>query len=143
MCQFTVSYITHIISQKHSRKEIMIMSEYLKYSENGAIDVNEVEETCPATGFQRVGVCVPVTVTPFAHTGATITKCCGDPIVVAGDTPCAGRKNGVCTFTISQVICVEVPVVFGATAVVGDTFTDCLGASAEDICRTCKEETER
>lgn len=42
------------------------------------------------------------------------TKCCGDPVVVSGDKPCAGKKNGVCTFTISQTICVEVPVEFGA-----------------------------
>lgn len=58
-------------------------------------------ETCPATGFQRVSVCVPVTITPFAKTGKTKTTCCGDPVVVSGDTPCAGKKNGVCTFTIS------------------------------------------
>ncbi len=97
-------------------------------------------ETCPATGYQKVGVCVPVTITPFAETGKTRTKCCGDPVVVSGDMPCAGKKNGVCTFTISQTICVEVPVKFGAEATVGDTYVDCLGASAEDICRNCKDE---
>lgn len=41
---------------------------------------------------------------------------------------------------MSQTICVEVPVNFGATAVVGDTFVDCIDASGEDICRNCKEE---
>ena len=64
--------------------------------------------TCPAEGFQKVNVCVPVTVTPFAHTGSTKIKCCGDPVVIAGDKTCAGKKNGVCTFTISQTLCVEV-----------------------------------
>ena len=99
-----------------------------------------MERTCPATGFQKVSVCVPVIVSPFAQTGRTVTKCCGDPIVVPGDKPCPGKKNGVCAFTISQTLCVEVPVNFGATAMVGDTFVDCLGASAEDICRNCNEE---
>lgn len=96
--------------------------------------------TCPATGFQRIGVCVPVTVMPFAHTGDTITKCCGDAKAVPGDKACSGKKNGVCTFTISQTICVEVPVVFGANADVGDIFVDCLGASADDICANCRNE---
>lgn len=98
--------------------------------------------TCPAVGFQRVGVCVPVTVAPFAHAGDTVTKCCGDPKIVAGDDKCPGKKNGVCTFTISQTICVEVPVRFGAKATVGDTFVDCLDASADDICKNCKHEED-
>lgn len=103
---------------------------------------SETEDTCPAIGYQKASVCVPVTVTPFAHTGKTVTKCCGDPVVVSGDKPCSGKKNGVCTFTISQTICVEVPVNFGAVAAVGDTFVDCLGASAEDICTGCNADEE-
>ena len=98
-------------------------------------------ETCPATGFQSVEVCVPVTVTPFAHPNPTITKCCGEPVVEAGDTTCAGNKNGVCTFTITQTLCVEVPVLFGAEAVVGDTFVNCLGAS-EKSCHSCSDDNE-
>lgn len=114
------------------------MSECINCNRGALADTDE--GTCPAVGFQRVGVCVPVTVSPFAHTGTTKTTCCGDPKVVSGEKPCAGKKNGVCTFTISQTICVEVPVRFGATAVVGDTFVDCLGASAEDICANCRSE---
>lgn len=98
--------------------------------------------TCPAAGFQRIGVCVPVTVTPFARAGDTTTKCCGDPKVTSGDKPCPGKKNGVCTFTISQTICVEVPVIFGANAAVGDTFVDCMGASAENICVNCRDDED-
>lgn len=96
--------------------------------------------TCPAVGFQKASVCVPVIVTPFAHAGKTVTKCCGDPVVVPGDKPCPGKKNGACAFTISQTICVEVPVSFGANAMVGDTFVECMGASTDDICSNCKEE---
>lgn len=99
-------------------------------------------ETCPAVGYQRIDLSVPVTVTPFAHAGATRTKCCGEPSVVSGETPYSGRKNGVCTFSISQTICVEVPVDFGAKAEVGDVYVDCKGATAEDICSNCKYESE-
>lgn len=101
--------------------------------------LEHIDTTCPAVGYQRVGVCVPVTVTPFAQAGTTNTTCCGDPVISTGDTTCAGKKNGVCTFTLSQTICVEVPVSFGATANVGDTYVDCLGSSANDICTTCDD----
>ncbi|MEG1710255.1 MAG: hypothetical protein RR054_05890 [Clostridia bacterium] len=94
-------------------------------------------QTCPAVGYQSASICVPVTITPFAQTGATVTKCCGAAIVTSGRTPCEGVKNGVCSFTISQNICVAVPVAFGAVATVGDTFVNCNGASADDICTDC------
>lgn len=116
------------------------MSECTNCTAISAAATETTDGTCPATGYQKLSVCVPVIVTPFAHTGRTKTKCCGDPIVTSGDMPCLGKKNGVCAFTISQTICVEVPVEFGATADVGDTFVDCLGASAEDICIHCREE---
>ncbi|SHK44140.1 hypothetical protein [Hespellia stercorisuis] len=95
------------------------------------------DQTCPAIGYQSASICVPVTVTPFAKTGATRTKCCGNPVVVPGRNVCDGVKNGACSFTISQDICVAVPVDFGAVATVGDTFVRCNGASSEDICTHC------
>lgn len=80
--------------------------------------------------------------TPFARTGTPVTKCCGDPIVAPGRNTCAGTKNGACVFTITQNICVTVPVEFGATAVPGDTYVSCTGASADDVCTDCGEEPE-
>ena len=71
-------------------------------------------QTCPAVGYQSASICVPVTVTPFAQTGAPITKCCGNPVVTPGLATCSGVRNGACTFTIAQNICVAVPVEFGA-----------------------------
>lgn len=88
-------------------------------------------------GYQSASVCVPVTVTPFAEAGATVTKCCGDPIVTPGRETCDGVKNGSCFFTISQNICVAVPVAFGAVATVGDSYISCNGASSQDICAGC------
>ena len=96
-------------------------------------------QTCPAVGYQSASICVPVTVTPFAQTGATTTKCCGTPVITPGREVCAGTKNGSCFFTISQDICVAVPVEFGAVATVGDTFVNCNGVSDDDICTTCEK----
>ena len=71
-------------------------------------------QTCPAVGYQAASVCVPVTVTPFAEAGKTVTKC-----------------------TISQNICVAVPVAFGAVATVDESYVNCKGATAEDVCTDC------
>ncbi|MEG2174024.1 MAG: hypothetical protein RR135_00885, partial [Oscillospiraceae bacterium] len=90
------------------------------------------KQTCPTVGYQSASICVPVTVIPFAQAGATLTKCCGDPIVTPGKNSCSGLQNGTCSFTISQDICIQVPVEFGATATVGNTFVTCNGASADD-----------
>lgn len=109
---------------------------------NDVVYTETVEQTCPATGYQKASVCVPVSVAPFAQAGKTVTKCCGEPKVVDGEAVCPGKKNGICSFTISQTICVEVPVSFGAVATVGDTYVDCLGASTDDICVNCKWEEE-
>lgn len=126
------------------KKEAFQMPESLNFETE--LDMNTFHQhpakTCPAVGYQKVSVSVPVTIKPFAHTGTTRIRCCGHPVVVSGETPCSGKKNGSCTFTISQTICVEIPVEFGAATTVGDTFVDCLNASAYDICHECKCEED-
>ncbi|MEG2406089.1 MAG: hypothetical protein RSB05_03355 [Clostridiales bacterium] len=102
-------------------------------------DLIGTNETCPAVGYQALSICVPITITPFAKPGTTVTKCCGNPVVKSGRVPCEGEKNGACYFTISQDICVEVPIDFGATAQEGDTYVNCKGASADDICTECSK----
>ncbi len=96
-------------------------------------NLTQENETCPAIGYQAVNVNVPVTVRPYARTGVTTTRCCGTPIVKSGKSIGQGTKNGICNFTIGQNIVVAIPVAFGAEATVGDTYVDCLEASAEEI----------
>lgn len=100
-------------------------------------DMIDNKQTCPTVAYQLSSVCVPVTVTPFAMAGATVTRCCKKPTVTSGKYTCNGVKNGQCVFTISHDVCIEVPVEFGATATVGDTYVACNGASADDICPDC------
>lgn len=91
------------------------------------------ENLCRVTASQLVNVCVPVTIKPFAFTGPAHTICCGPATV--SDTACSGTLNGTCTFYVSQQICVEVPVSFGASATPGRTFVDCGDATAgECVC---------
>ena len=42
-------------------------------------------------------------------------------------------------FTITQDICVAVPVEFGAVATVGDTYVSCNEVSDNDICTGCDQ----
>ncbi len=91
--------------------------------------------SCPVVGYQRSTVCVPVTVTPFAHVGTPHTSCCGEPVVTAGGV--CSHNGGVCSFTISQEVCVAVPVEFGARAVAGTPSVQCGEASSTNICTDC------
>lgn len=98
-----------------------------------------INQTCPAVGYQKVNVSVPVTVKPFAHTGEIRVKCCGHPVVhSACALPEASHYNDTCSFTITQTICVEVPVEFGADTEIDETIIECLEASAYDICKDCR-----
>jgi len=88
--------------------------------------------TCDAVGEQLVNICVPVSVQPFATVGPISVRCCGAPTVEPG-TVCPGIPNLSCDFTISQTICVEVPVEFGAVVNTGETNVLCAGQS----CANC------
>ena len=107
--------------------------------------LDTVMETCPMVGYQNATVCVPITVTPFVHSGQSAVHCCGEPFVTVGSQTCSGVKNGSCHFTLSQTICVEVPISVGATTEVGDTYvstgsvsTDSCGSGCDDYCSSCQ-----
>ncbi len=101
-----------------------------------------VEETCPVVGYVPMSVCSPVTVTPFTNVLPTTTFCCGPPIVTPGVTPCPGVENGSVSFTITQNICVKVPIEIGATSEVGNPFVNAGNPTAEDVCTDCGEVSE-
>lgn len=83
----------------------------------------EEEKGCDRTFFQIETVCVPVTVTPFATPGDATATCCGDPVVKKEDR-CQGNKKS-CTFTITQRLCIEIPITFGADVDTGDAVVEC------------------
>lgn len=91
------------------------------------------QQQCPG-GRGRRGTDLPGGGVPV---GVGLRAGDGDPIVTPGRETCDGVKNGSCFFTISQNICVAVPVAFGAVATVGDSYISCNGASSQDICAGC------
>ena len=93
------------------------------------------KDTCPATGFQDVVVCVPVEVKPFANVGKVKTQCLGGPEILSSCEGCDFDSQETCRFTISQRIRVEVPVVFGAKTETGGACIDCGYDEDKDKCK--------
>lgn len=89
------------------------------------------EPSCKETFFQQTRVCVPVTVTPFATPGEATVTCCGEPVVAQQNT-CPGTDTA-CTFTITQELCIEIPISFGADVKTGTVKVQC-GTASETPC---------
>lgn len=100
------------------------------------------EPGCPAMGCQDVTVCVPVTIKPYGQVGNAKVQCLGQPIVRSGCDLCPGNQDGVCQFTISQKLRVQVPVFFGAQAEAGKASADCGCDNSETSCAPVLEELE-
>lgn len=101
---------------------------------NQEMDFTACEEKdkscCSSITYQDVNVCIPVKIKPFGEAGNAKTICLGDAVVSSGCDRCPGKPDAVCKFTVSQKLRVEVPVIFGARAEVGDAFVSC-GCSDE------------
>lgn len=95
-----------------------------------------VPTPCEVIAYQKAGVCVPVTVKPQVATGTITTICCGKPEIKKG-SPCSGSV-AECSFTITQSICVKIPLTFGADATVGQPGIDCSEPSLTDLCADCQ-----
>lgn len=89
---------------------------------------------CTAIGYQDVDVCIPVTIKPFGEVGNVKTHCEGKPHIKPGCDYCPGKAGDVCKFTISQKLRVEVPVIFGAKAEIGEASVDCGCAKSFSDC---------
>jgi hypothetical protein len=98
----------------------------------------EPEPSCSDKGEQMAEVCLPISVKPFANVGKIVVKCCGKAIIVPGTNICKGTPDGNCDFTITQKICVEVPVEFGADVTPGDVHVACDGNNCEN-CEDSKQ----
>lgn len=91
-------------------------------------------QTCPTIGSQSATVCLPVSISPYAVTGPATVKCRGSAVINNTCQECTGKVNGKCDFIISQKIQIDLPVEFGATVKVGDTYVDCECSPCKDLC---------
>ena len=89
---------------------------------------HEIPAACNNVFYQTDLVSVPVKVVPYAKAGPCTTVCCGSPVVTPGDA-CLGEVGQMCEFTITQKICVKLPLHFGASVTIDKTKIQCGGVS--------------
>ncbi|MFI3175937.1 MAG: hypothetical protein R3Y67_00415 [Eubacteriales bacterium] len=71
------------------------------------------EIACKEKFYQSSELSVPVKIRPFAQIGRITTACYGAPVITPG-SDCQGDCDQVCEFVITQKLCVELPIRFGA-----------------------------
>lgn len=88
--------------------------------------LTQAETSCPLDGCNKVvtqcvDVTAPLTMTPTAVLGSMSVTCQGAPRVV-----CTADASGEsCTVTMTQQVCVSVPVRFGVSIAAGDKTIGC------------------
>lgn len=89
---------------------------------------------CAHVCVQYADVSVPIKLNPYTNVGCVKVECCGAPEVVCRVKPECSKNKG-CEFTITQTMCVRIPVEFGAVATVGDTIVECGKCGGCDHCK--------
>ncbi len=99
-----------------------------------AESVNAQQHTeCPSIVHETVCVQALVTITPNVVVGEIQSFCVGGPVI--GACPGTPSPEGECNFTVSQNICVQVPLAFSANATATPTGIVC-GTPAVGPCPT-------
>ncbi|MEG0036222.1 MAG: hypothetical protein RR147_03815 [Oscillospiraceae bacterium] len=78
--------------------------------------------TCTSTTSQYADVSVSLKLKPYAIVGKMSTECCGEPVIAL--RPC-GSGSCQCEITITQTVCVRIPIEYGTEADIGETKTNC------------------
>jgi hypothetical protein len=100
---------------------------------------DDTEESCKSVFYQTEKVCVPVQVKPYAIPGVATATCCNEPTVSKGTT-CTGNAAS-CSFTVTQELCIAVPISFGAEITTGTVALEC-GEVSETGCQCGESESE-
>jgi hypothetical protein len=91
----------------------------------------QLGEECPSTVHETVCVQAEVSIAPMVTVGTIETFCVGGPVI--GACPGTVSPTETCTFTVSQNICVQIPLAFSATAAAVPTGIVC-GTPAVGAC---------
>ena len=86
----------------------------------------QAETSCPLDGCSKVvtqclDMIAPLTVTPATTLGTVSVTCQGTPRVVCT----ADASGSSCTITMTQQVCISVPVRYGVCVASGDTTIGC------------------
>lgn len=98
------------------------------------LDVQKVPSGCSTTVKETVCVQADIKITPNVTVGTIRTFCVGRPVFEA----CSGKPAGECCFTVSQNICVQVPISFDVDVTAESGGLVC-GTPSEGTCAPCSE----
>lgn len=90
----------------------------------GACVGQKENPTCTSMSTYYADVSVPLKVMPYAVVGTIKTECCGDTTISFRSNQGTGCTCG-CEITITQTLCIRIPVEYGTTADAGDTCVVC------------------
>ena len=85
--------------------------------------VQDTPVECPAIVHETVCIQADVSITPAVTVGEILSFCVGGPVI--GACPGTPSPTDSCTFTVSQNICVQVPLTFSAAATAEPTGIIC------------------
>lgn len=102
-------------------------------------NIEKGRKGCKTLTYQYANVSVPVTVRPCVNAGNAVAFCCGEPDIKRSycSLKHGGNGGGGCRFTLSQCICIEVPIEFDANALIGTPCVECGEAGVADGCDNC------
>ena len=95
-----------------------------------------LEHGCPANAWEEATVTVPVEVCAFVDVDDAKLKCMGPPVITKNCDHTPGRPCAVSKFTVSQKLRVDIPMLFGMEADVGEGHID-FDSNGDDPCK-CK-----
>jgi len=88
------------------------------------IEKYTLEGGCPTNAFEEAIVTVPVVVHACADVGHVELKCMGPAVITRNSDDAPGKPHAVSKFTVKQRLRVDIPIVFGAKADVGEGYVD-------------------
>lgn len=89
----------------------------------------EFYRNCEKVVHQKAKINLPVSIEPYVISGKIKTKCCGVPTVTID--PYCDCKD-CCHYLITQKICIDIPLKFGAITETKDSFIECEEAYIDD-----------
>ena len=137
----SVNIIRQTVERIESKVDILIeLAEYIKKTVD-IISLRQIEESL-ASCTVLVSLYLPQAFGGHLETVVQLVEQLIDQSKAAGLPTCNAQavcSGGAteCSFTVTQTVCVKVPLTFGADATVGQAGIDCGEPSLTDICTNC------
>lgn len=94
------------------------------------IDIKHQDKNCVTVASVPMRISAPVTVVPNIRQLPATISCCGEPTLTPIVSPC---KGDICSFVVTQYLCIEIPIEIGAISKIGKPRSQCFEQSNEDV----------